>query len=206
MRTSQSSAPAAADTGADLPQAITYARFGEQFFLHAVTEQRVLGAVASLAGRPIEFGPVGVGPAGLVKVSASGNVGEPGVQRQPGELVAFLLTIPVALQLLIDLGPERSRFTAEVSVRLRLTARPAEPLAVVIDIEPPSAKDVEVRVQADGVRASVLQLVGGVDSEVRRAVARYACRELEQPAVQSARVIDVAAIIARAEARTSGRA
>jgi hypothetical protein len=198
---SEPSTTADADTPAGTSTEMTYAQFGEQFFVHAVTRERVLGAVRSLAGRPIEFGPVGVGPAGFVKATATGSVGSPEVEDQPGELVSFLLTIPVSLQMLIDLGVEKSRFTAAVVVRLTLTARPAQPLAIVIDIEPPTRKDVDVHVQAAGVRASVLQIVGGVDSEVRRAVARFVTRELEEPAVQQARVIDVAAIIAKGATR-----
>jgi hypothetical protein len=164
--------------------------------VHAVTEERVLRGAASLAGRPIEFGPIGVGPAGLVKASASGQVGEPTLVGQPGELVAYELTIPVDLQLLIDFGLEKSRFTAAVVVRLALTARAARPLFIVIDIEPPTKRNVDVDVKAEGLRASMLQTVGRVDDEVRRAVARYVARELQKPRIQQARVIDVAAALA----------
>jgi hypothetical protein len=55
---------------------------------------------------------------------------------------------------------------------------------------------VDVKVQADGLRASVLQVVGRVDAEVRRAVAKYVARELRKPQLQQARVIDVAAALA----------
>lgn len=187
----------------DLPfEFSTYAEFGEQFMIHAVTEQRVLNGVASLAGRPVEFGPVGVGPAGLVKASASGQVGQPTLVRGEGELVSFALELPVDLHMLIDFGLEKTRFTADVMVRLALAARVARPLYIVIDVEPPTRDNVQVSVHADGLRASVLQIVGRVDAEVRRAVAKYVARELQKPRIQQARVIDVAAALAAYAHRT----
>jgi hypothetical protein len=75
-------------------------------------------------------------------------------------------------------------------------ARAARPLLIVIDVEPPTRANVDVKVQADGLRASVLQIVGRVDAEVRRAVAKYVARELRKPQIQQARMIDVAAALA----------
>ena len=177
------------------PEPMSYADFGHAFFVHAVTEQRIGGVVRSLAGRPVEFGPVGVGPAGLVKVSATGTVGEPSIERRDGELVSFALSIPVELGVVIDFGVDQSRFAAEVAVRLSLTARAARPLLIVIDIEPPTWRDVDVEVQADGLRASVLQVVARVDGEIRKAVARYVKREIEKPRIAQARVIDVGKVL-----------
>ena len=174
---------------------MSYADFGHEFFAHAVTEERIGGVVRSLAGRPIEFGPVGVGPVGLVKVSATGTVGEPSIERRDGELVGFVLTIPVDLGVVIDFGVDQSRFTAAVAVRLTLTARAARPLLIVIDVEPPTRRNVDVQVQADGLRASVLQVVARVDDEIRKAVARYVKREIEKPRIAEARVIDVGRLL-----------
>jgi hypothetical protein len=178
------------------PEYLTYAEFGEQFFVLAVTEARVLRAVGSLGGRPIDFGPVGVGPVGLVKVSAHGSVGEPVVSPKEGKHVGFALTIPVQLQMLVDLGVDKQRFSADVVVRLALTARAARPLSIVIDIEQPTRRNVDVSLKSDGLRASLLRMVAGIDGEVRKVVANYVRRELETPAIQQARVIDVAAIVA----------
>lgn len=173
------------------PVFISYADFGRRFFEAAVTRRRVERATAGLAGREIDFGPKGVGPMGLIKVSATGSVAAPDVERVPGENVGYELVVPVELHMVIEMGPEKFRFAADVRVRLALTARAAEPLRIVIDIEPPGAGNVEVTVRADGVRASVLQLLGGIDGELRRAVAKVVRRELERPELQSARVIDV---------------
>ena len=48
---------------------MTYGEFGERFFEIAVTEERILKAVATIAGWHIDFGPLKIDPLGLVKVS-----------------------------------------------------------------------------------------------------------------------------------------
>ena len=172
-----------------------YEHFGRAFFERAVTEDRVRQAARGLAGRPIDFGPIGVGPVGLVKVSAKGNVGEPVTSRQQSEFVAYDLVLPVDLALVLDFGLEKSRFSAVVTVTLTLTARPAAPLQVVIDIEPPTRRNVDIQLQADGLRASVLQLIAPIESEVRKSVARYVAKQISRPEIAAARIIDVGAVL-----------
>lgn len=171
---------------------VSYADFGQRFFETAVTRDRIVEAAGNLAGRPVDFGPLGVGPLGLVKVSATGAVGDPDVARIDGEHVAFHLTIPVALQLTIEIGLDKYRFTAAVRVRLPITARAAEPLRIVIDVEPPTRRTIEVDLQAEGLRASVVQVIGGVEGELKKSVARFVRNEIEKPELQKARIIDVA--------------
>jgi hypothetical protein len=173
----------------------TYAEFGQAFFERAVTEQRVAQAAGGLAGRPITFGPLGVGPMGMVKISATGKVGTPTATATQSEFVAYELVLPVDLALLIDFGLEKSRFNALVTVRLAITARPAAPLQIVIDIEPPTRRSVDLQLQAEGLRASVLQLFAPIESEVRKSVARYVAKQLQRPEIARARVIDVGAVL-----------
>lgn len=174
---------------------ISYSEFGSAFFEHAVTEERILRALSGIAGDPISFGPIGAGPGRLAKVSAEGEVGEASARRLPGELVAFRLNIPVALRLHIDLGVDRHHFHARLQVGLTLTARAAAPLRVVVDIEPPTGRDVTVEAEASNRRGSLLQALAGVDHEIARFVARYVTREIDKPQVRGARDIDVAARI-----------
>jgi len=177
------------------PEYLSYEQFGRAFFERAVTEERVRQAARGLAGRPIDFGPIGVGPVGLVKVSAKGAVGEPVTSPRDSEFVAYDLVLPVDLGLVIDFGLEKSRFSALVTVRLSLTARPVAPLQVMIDIEPPTRRNVDIQLQADGLRASVLQLIAPIESEVRKSVARYVSKQLTRPEIASARIIDVGAVL-----------
>ncbi len=109
--------------------------------------------------------------------------------------MAFRLSIPVTLDLRIDLGLETHTFHATIDVGLTLTARAAEPLRVVIDIDPPTWRDVTVEVDADGVRAEVIRRVAGIDREIGRFVAKYVAREIDKPHIRKARDIDVAARI-----------
>jgi hypothetical protein len=62
----------------------------------------------------------------------------------------------------------------------------------------PSSKDVDVQIRAETKRASLLQLVAGVDAELKRFVAKYVGREIDKPHIRAARDIDVAARIAGA--------
>lgn len=186
---------------ADAPQFCSYAQFGRRFFEIAVTEERILGAVSGLAGDDFQFGPIGVGPGKLAKVHASGVIGEPSVSRVDGARdseVAFTLALPVDLRLTVDLGLDQHKFRAAVTVNLTLVARAAEPLRVVIDVAAPTKDDVEVQIKAESMRASVLQVVAGIDNEIRRFVARYVAREIDKPRIRAARDIDVAARISGA--------
>lgn len=122
-------------------------------------------------------------------------IGEASCERLPAEEVSFRLVIPVQLDLEIHLGVDRHRFEADVEVGLTLLARAADPLRVVIEIEDPTWRDVSVDVRAGSMRASVLQVVSGMDREIRRFIARYVRRELDKPHIREARDIDVAARI-----------
>jgi hypothetical protein len=183
----------AAEPAPDPPaDRISYADFGRGFFAHAVTEERILAGFSGLAGDPIEFGPIGAGPGKIAQIKADGEVGQPSVQRQEADELSFLLTIPVDLDLEIDLGLDRHIFHVKVDVALTITARAAPPLRVVIDIEKPTARDVTVDIGTDTIRAALFQRVAGVDNEIRRFVAKYIGRELEKPHIVAARDIDIA--------------
>jgi len=177
------------------PEPISYAEFGERFFFHAVTESRIVGALRGLAGEPIAFGPIGAGPGRIAKVSASGTVGEAGADPMPGDLVAFRLRIPVDLALEIALGPDHSRYKADVEVGIDIRALAVDQLRVLIDVTPPTSKDVTLDLKAEGVRADILGRVAGVDREIRRFIAKYVGREIDKPHIREARDIDVAARI-----------
>ncbi len=180
---------------------ITYAEFGARFFERAVTKERILGALDGLAGDRIEFGPIGAGPGRLAQVSANGVVGKADARRLEGDVVAFRLEIPVTLDLTINLGVDHHTFHVAVTVGLTLTARAANSLRVVIEVDEPTWRDVAVVVEADGLRAAVLQRVAGIDREIGRFVARYVAREIDKPHIRQARDIDVAARIDSAWSR-----
>lgn len=183
---------------ADDAELIDYRTWGVEFFHHAVTVERVLGGVNVLAGRPIDVGPMGVGPGRLVKVTAKGRIGAATGRRVGEEPVAFRVTLPVLIEFVIDLGMDKQRFNARIEVPLAIAVRARDDLAIVLEITPPTKDQVEVDLQAKGLRAQLVQAAAGVEGELKRFVARYVAKELAKPYVKDATVIDVGAAIEKA--------
>ncbi|KAA1428833.1 hypothetical protein [Nocardioides antri] len=177
---------------------IDYGAWGVEFFHRAVTEERVLRGVNVLSGRRIDVGPMGVGPGRLVKVTATGQIGTATGHRISDEPVALQVTLPVPLEFTIDLGMDKQRFRADIDVPLLITVHAREDLAIVLDITPPTASQVKVQLEGEGLRAQVLKVAAGVEGELRRFVAKYVAKELTKPYVKDATLIDVSAAIERA--------
>jgi hypothetical protein len=176
------------------------------FFAEAVSRERILGAVDNLAGQPIDFGPIGVGPGKIAKVRAYGAIGSAAAEPIEGDGISYRVELPVDLTFELDLQLETHTFHADLLVPLTLTARAVEGVRVYIEVAPPRSSDVQVRVRAEGLRASIMQRVANIEGELRRFVARYVAREVTKPHIQAARLIDVAAAIDRAWASLSPQA
>lgn len=198
-------------------QFISYAEFGQKFFEHAVSAERIQAQFSEMAGEESTIGPMPADPMGMVKVMATTRTGEPAIRRARGDNITFSIGIPIDLDLTIDVAPQRVKLTlggllpdlnilggkidasqklkykGKVSVNLTLTARAANPLLVVIDIERPSAKSVKVNLEADGILATLLQTSGVLEGEIKKAVAKEVRRELDNPKLQAGLVIDVGA-------------
>ncbi|MDZ5620846.1 hypothetical protein SFC88_08420 [Nocardioides sp. HM23] len=177
---------------------IDYRTWGVEFFHRAVTAERVLRGVNVLSGRAIDVGPMGVGPGRLVKVTAKGRIGTATGHRVGDEPVSFQVSLPVPIEFVIDLGVDKHRFNADIEVPLAIAARARDDLAIVLEITPPTAAQVQVQLQAQGMRAQLVQLAAGVEGELKRFIAKYVRRELTKPYVQEATTIDVGAAIERA--------
>jgi hypothetical protein len=182
---------------------VSYEQWGADFFAEAVSGQRILGAVDNIAGQPIDFGPIGVGPGKIAKVRAYGAIGAARAERLDAEEITYRVELPVDLTFELNLQVETHTFHAELLVPLALTARAVEGVKVFIDVTPPHSSEVQVQVQADGLRASIMQRVANIEGELRRFVARYVAREVTKPHIQAARLIDVAGAIDRAWASIS---
>ena len=178
---------------------VDYARWGEEFFAAAISEERVVGAVNTVAGAPIDFGPIGAGPGKIAKVTAHGAIAEGTAVRLPAKqtrgLIGYRVLLPVELTFEVDLQLEKQRFDARLLVPLTLTAVALTGVRIWIGIDPPRASEVQVEVKASGLRASVLQRLVGLEGELKRFVAKYVDRELDKPHVQKARLIDVSRVI-----------
>ncbi|MGY2875359.1 hypothetical protein ACVW00_002549 [Marmoricola sp. URHA0025 HA25] len=182
---------------------VSYQQWGADFFAEAVSGDRILGAVDNIAGQPIDFGPIGVGPGKIAKVRAYGAIGSATASRIAGDEISYRVELPVDLTFELDLQVETHTFHAELLVPLTLTARAVSGIRVYIEVVPPTSSEVQVQVRAEGLRASIMQRVANVEGELRRFVARYVAREVAKPHIAAARLIDVAGAIDRAWATIS---
>jgi hypothetical protein len=173
------------------PARCTYEEFGALFFRAAVTPERVLGAVDGIAGEPIDFGPMGVGPGRIAQVTAKGQIGQATATALSGTPISYELVIPVDLDFTINLQVEKERFHASVEVPLIVTAHATTDLRIVVDVTPPNPDQLKLDLAADGLRAGLLGRIANVDGELRRFVAKYVARELEKPHIAATREIDV---------------
>jgi len=183
------------EDNAEAPDYISYEQWGVAFFDRAVTEQRILAAVNNLAGQPINVGPMGVGPGRIAQVTAKGAIGRATSVAVPGDTVSYHVVLPVELTFDVDLQLDKHRFQAKLEVPLILTARAAAPLKIVIDIVPPLPDQVSIKLKSEGLRASMLNRIVGIEGELQRFVAKYVAREVQKPTIAKLRVIDVAAAI-----------
>ena len=62
----------------------------------------------------------------------------------------------------------------------------------MIDVAKPRPSDIAVHVTSKSIRGEILRVIAGVDGEIRRFVAAYVGEEIDSPASQRAKLIDVA--------------
>jgi hypothetical protein len=177
---------------------VSYEEFGRRFFEEAVTEERVAAAFAEIAGGDVQMGPMPQGPGGLAKVTAKVKIQQPQVRRTLGDTITFAVRIPLLIELIVDLRLDKQRFIVDGDIALRATARAAEPLLIVIDVAKPRPSDIAVHVTSKSFRGEIVRLIGGVDTEIRRFVAAYVAEEIDSPASQQAKIIDVSTQVASA--------
>lgn len=182
------------------PEFCSYEQFGLRFFQHAVTVERIAAGVSGLTGTPIEFGPIAAGPAKIAKVHATGAIGDPAVSPlDEQEPLRFGLHVPVNLRFAVSLPATVHRFRADVGIDVTLTARAAEPLRVVIEIDPPRSSDITVLLKAEGLTSSVLQWISGMDAELKRFLVRYIRAEIAKPHIARARSVDLRPFVLNTE-------
>ncbi|AEV75250.1 hypothetical protein MycrhN_4769 [Mycolicibacterium rhodesiae NBB3] len=171
---------------------MTYEQFGRQFFEIAVTEDRVGGAIAAIAGDEFAMGPMAQGPGNLAKVTAKVRVLHPRLTREVGELITFDIRIPLEIDLVVDLRIDKPKFMVFGEIKLRATARAAGPLLLILDVEKPRPSDISIHVTSKSLRAELVRILGNIDAEIKRFVAAHVAGEIDSPASKEAKIIDVA--------------
>lgn len=116
------------------------------------------------------------------------------MRRTLGDTITFAIRIPLIIELVVDLWLDKQRFVIDGDIALRASARAAEPLLIVIDVAKPRPSDIAVHVTAKSLRGEILRILAGVDGEIKRFVADYVAEEIDSPASQEAKLIDVAAV------------
>ena len=176
----------------DTADYMTYEEFGRKFFEVAVTEERVGGAIAAIAGDEFEMGPMEQGPGGIAKVTARVKIQEPRVTRKIGETITFAIRIPLEINMVVDLRIDKPKFIVFGEIALTATARAAEPLLLILDFQKPRSSDISIHVTSKSLRAEVVRIIGGIDAEIRRFIAAHVSGEIDSPASKKAKIIDVA--------------
>ncbi|VEG41771.1 Uncharacterised protein [Mycolicibacterium flavescens] len=179
----------------DEPTEITYEEFGRRFFEVAVTEQRVGSAIADIAGDEFEMGPIAQGPGKIAKVTAKVRIQEPRLTRHVGPMITFAIRIPLEIDMMVDLRIDKPKFMVFGEIALNATARAAEPLLLILDVEKPRASDISIHVTSKSLRGELVRILGGIDAEIRRFIAAHVAGEIDSPASQKAKVIDVGSTI-----------
>jgi hypothetical protein len=169
----------------------TYEEFGRQFFEIAVTEDRVGGAIAAIAGDEFQIGPIAQGPGRIAKVTAKVRVQEPRLTRHAGDMITFAIRIPLEIDMVVDLRIDKPQFMVFGEINLRATARAAAPLLLILDVEKPRSSDIAIHVTSKSLRGEVLRVLAGIDAEIRRFIAAHVAGEIDSPASQKAKIIDV---------------
>ncbi|MCV7219320.1 hypothetical protein [Mycolicibacterium elephantis] len=175
----------------DVEDEITYEEFGRQFFEIAVTEERVGKAIAAIAGDEFQIGPIAQGPGRIAKVTAKVRVQEPRLTRNVGDMITFAIRIPLEIDMVVDLRIDKPQFMVFGEINLRATARAAAPLLLILDVHKPRSSDISIHVTSKSLRGEVLRVLAGIDAEIRRFIAAHVAGEIDSPASQKAKVIDV---------------
>jgi hypothetical protein len=177
---------------------MSYEQFGRAFVETAVTEERVSRSLKEVAGDDLTIGPIKAGPADLAVVHAVGAVGDVVARRVPGERVAFVVEIPLRLEVDVNLAERHHRFSAVLTLPLLLSVRPEAPLRLVIDVVPPRSREVRVTVEPRGLQAMVVGKAGNIEAQICQHAARYVRERLADPLARQKMVIDLAPLVERA--------
>ncbi|MCE5288716.1 MAG: hypothetical protein LLG14_05685 [Nocardiaceae bacterium] len=170
---------------------ISYEQFGRAFVEYAVTADKVRDSVGDLSGRSFQFGPLPVGPGGLAKVDADVTLGDVAVHRKLGREMQFDVAIPIKVLLKINLTLDSSKFDVDGDIHIRLRVRAASPLRILIEIEKPRTRDVQIVVQHEGTRAALLRIFAAVDHQIKKFIVKYITDEVNKPEIQRNLEIDL---------------
>jgi hypothetical protein len=107
-------------------------------------------------------------------------------------MITFAIRIPLEINMVVDLRIDKPKFIVFGEIALSATARAAEPLLLILDVQKPRPSDISIHVTSKSLRAEVVRIIGGIDAEIRRFIAAHVSGEIDSPASKKAKIIDVA--------------
>ena len=87
------------------------------------------------------------------------------------------------------------RYRGMLTIPLVLDVRTAPPLRLVIEVDPPSAPDIGVELEAKDRSGRLIQVLGNIDDEVRTRTAAEVAQRVESPEARRHREINVLAMV-----------
>jgi hypothetical protein len=176
---------------------IAFDEFGHNFVREVVTADRVAATIASVVGERIDVGPIAAGPADAAKATLRGKLA--GVDVEPTgadhDALRFSALVRLDCTLAVKAPVIDKRYRGTLTIPLLLHVRTASPVRLVIDVEPPSAQDIGVELEAKDRSGRLIQILGNIDGEVRTRAAAEVARRVEAPEARRHREIDILAMV-----------
>ena len=179
---------------------ISFDQFGHNFMREVVTTERVAATIATVVGESIEVGPLAAGPRDTARATLRGRLVDVDVElagEAEGDVHALRFTALVRLDCTLSVKAPviNKRYRGTLTIPLLLDVRTASPVRLVIDVEPPSAPDIGVELEAKDRSGRLIQLLGNIDDEVRTRTAAEVAQRVEAPEARRHREIDVLAMV-----------
>lgn len=171
---------------------LTYAEFGEQFILQAVTAERIQSELTALLGEPIE-GSVSKLPAEMLVGDYTFTLKSVQVQAMTECLpnVGFRMCINGSLALKVKIVGLPLRFTLDVHIRLTQQVKTYAPVIVKLETDTITRADVSIDVDAHDMPGDLLDKLNIIEPAVRDQVVDEVNTRINSGAIAEACTIDV---------------
>src|SRR5207248_8671579 len=130
---------------------VSFDQFGRNFMREVVTADRVAATIASVVGERIEVGPMAAGPRDAASATLRGRLVDVDVSPagdEDGEVMRFTAVVRIECTLSVKAPVLNKRYRGMLTIPLVLDVRTAPPLRLVIEVDPPSAPDIGVELEA----------------------------------------------------------
>lgn len=176
---------------------ISYAQFGDNWIRRILHLERILRTVEDVLGDRIELGPIGAGPGrAFASVSVLGKYRPTSGHAVLGEeLLTYAIDLPISVEFDLELPLDKLRFNAEVVVPLVLVVHTESLVRLRMEIRRPTEDQIQLQLQTDTRRGTMLQKIANLDAELRRFLLRVLDIELSKPYVQRAMNLDMEELI-----------